>query len=203
MPVILKIIEYILRKDLRKTFDSQQSHLQLGFTRNAFPMNCALLLETFCRDSRDQNKPLYVDAKSAFDVVNKEILMQKAKFSNIKPAPRVLIDDIHTDSHSSIKWGGNITDQFEINQCIKQCGLLSADLYKLYVDDLLHILESFGVGGKIGNIVLNAAVCADAVPLISNSPYELQMLINFSLQYSKFHRYILQLVKSVVLWDMT
>ena len=205
LPIILKIIEYILRKDLRKTFDSQQSPLQRGFTPNASPMNCALLLEEFCRDSLDQNKPVYVsflDAKSAFDVVNKEILMRKAYFSNLEPAPWVLIDGIHTDSHSSIKWGANISDQFEIHQGVKQGGLLSADLYKLYVDDLLHILEGSGVGGKIGNIVLNAAACADDVLLMSNSPYELQTLINFSLQYSKLHRYILQPVKSVILWDI-
>ena len=68
--------------------------------------------------------------------------------------------------------GRNISDQFEIHQGVKQGGLLSADLYKLYVDDLLHILESSGVGGKIGNIVLNAAACADDVLLMSNSPYQ-------------------------------
>ena len=148
-------------------------------------MNCALLLEEFCRDSLDQNKPVYVsflDAKSSFDVVNKEILMRKAYFSNLEPAPWVLIDGIHTDSHSSIKWGAKISDQFEIHQGVKQGGLLSADLYKLYVDDLLLILEGSRVGGKIGNIVLNAAACADDVLLMSNSPYELQTLINFSLQ---------------------
>ena len=93
----------------------------------------------------------------------------------------------------------NISDQFEIHQGVKQGGLLSADLYKLYVDDLLHILESSGVGGNNGNIVLNAAACADDVLLISNSPYELQTLINFSLQYRKLHRHILQPVKSVIL----
>ena len=75
---------------------------------------------------------------------------------------------------------------------------MSADLYKLYVDDLRHILESSAVGGKIDNIELNASACSDYVLLMSNSTYELQTLIYFSLQYIKLHRYILQ----PVLWDI-
>ena len=43
-------------------------------------MNCSLILEEAIREQRDKHKPLYfafLDAKSAFDVVNHDSLLRK------------------------------------------------------------------------------------------------------------------------------
>ena len=39
-----------------------------------------------------------------------------------------------------------------MQQDFRQSGVLSADLYKVYVDQLLHRLKHNGLGMKIGNI---------------------------------------------------
>ena len=44
-------------------------------------------------------------------------------------------------------------------QGVKQGGLLSADLYKLYVNDLLIMLKDSDLGIKIGSLTLNAVAC--------------------------------------------
>ena len=56
LPVLLKIIDFILRKDLRNAIDPQQSALQRGFTANCSPMNCGFLVEEFYKDS---GSPVY------------------------------------------------------------------------------------------------------------------------------------------------
>ena len=109
-----------------------------------------------------------------------------------------LIDDLHTNSYSAVKWRGAMSHLFEITRGVKQGGLLSADLYKVYVDDLLRILQDSNIGRIIGSTLLNAAACADDIVLFSNNPSELPILISIAWQYSRQHRYLLQPLKSVV-----
>ena len=44
---------------------------------------------------------------------------------------------------------------------MKQGGLLSAELYKLYIEDLLKSYENSKIGCRIGTITINAVACAD------------------------------------------
>ena len=74
-PTITKILETVLREVIRPTVEEVQSGLQRGFTQNASPMNCSLLLEEIVRESKDHKEPLYMaflDVKAAFDVVSHE-----------------------------------------------------------------------------------------------------------------------------------
>lgn len=74
-------------------------------------------------------------------------------------------------------------------QGVKQGGLLSADLYKIYIEDLLHLFEETDKGCKIGNINVNSVACTDNIALFSDNWYDLQLLLNFSANYSSMHHY--------------
>ena len=52
------------------------------------------------------------------------------------------------------------SSEFDICQGVKQGGLLSADLYKLYVNDLLKMLKDSDLGIKIDSLTSNAVACA-------------------------------------------
>ena len=57
-----------------------ENNLQRGFTEGSSPMNCSLILEKSIHENRDKNLPTYMeflDAKSAFDVVNHSSLLRK------------------------------------------------------------------------------------------------------------------------------
>ena len=72
LPILSKVIEYILRKDLKEVALPVQCPLQRGITENSSPLNAAFLVEEFYRESKDSNKSVYIaflDAKSAFDLV--------------------------------------------------------------------------------------------------------------------------------------
>ena len=44
---------------------------------------------------------------------------------------------------------------------VRQGGILSTDLYKLYINPLLYRLQDVGIRLKIGNINVNNTGCAD------------------------------------------
>jgi hypothetical protein len=52
-------------------------------------------------------------------------------------------------------------DCYTFGMGVRQGGILSTDLYKLYINPLLDRLQDVGIGLKIGNINVNNTGCAD------------------------------------------
>ena len=100
---------------------------------------------------------------------------------------------------TSVKWQGEMSPVFINQQRVRQGGVLSADLYKLFIYDLLDRLEATGKGAKIGNIDISAPTCADDVTVLSNDSEGLQLLISLCKDSSNLNGYVLHDHKSVVL----
>ena len=111
----------------------------------------------------------------------------------------LIIDELHRNTRSVVKSNNQISQEFYSSQGVKQSGLLSADLYKLYLEDMLNTLSLSKIGCTIGSINVNAVACADDVALISDNPYDLQILLNTAVLYSQKHHYTLQPQKSVII----
>ena len=100
---------------------------------------------------------------------------------------------------SSVKWAGQKSEPFEVNQGVRQGGILSTDLFKLYINPLLKRLEATNIGLRIGNISTNSTACADDVALLSENPVHTQILLNMAYDYAYMEGYELQPTKSVAL----
>jgi hypothetical protein len=87
-----------------------------------------------------------------------------------------------------------------MQQDCRQSGVLSADLYKVYVDPLLHRLKHSGLGMKIGNIQCAASACADDIAINSTNLEEAQILLNMAYDYSCKKHYKFQPQQSVVIY---
>jgi hypothetical protein len=98
-----------------------------------------------------------------------------------------------------MKWKNLMSEQnFKIEQGVRQSGVLSADLYKLYINPLLNFLDDSGLVGKIGNINVCAPTCAADVALIAYNPLDIQTMLDIAVDFSK-REYQLQPAKSVIL----
>ena len=106
---------------------------------------------------------------------------------------------LHEGAESVVKWEGSISDVFHVQQGVRQGGILSTDLYKLYIDGLLDILSSSGDGCFVGEICCVAPAACDDVAVMSPSLDVLQKLISTAVDYSRMERYLLQPAKSVIL----
>jgi hypothetical protein len=74
--------------------------------------------------------------------VDIDILMRKWHPSTWK-----IIDNLHHDTRTCIKWKQQVSDSFDCQQGVKQGGLLSAELY---IEDLLKSYENSKIGCRIG-----------------------------------------------------
>ena len=202
LPVFEKIVESILKNRVRPECDKQQCSIQRGFTQNSAPINSSFILEESRREALDLEQRFIIillDAKSAFDVVVHQSMMRRLYHLGLQDKHWTLINSLHSNASSAVKFNGLVSDTFEIQQGIRHGGVLSADLYKIYVDPLLHRLKHSGLGMKIGNIQCAASACADDIAINSTNLEEAQILLNMAYDYSCKEHYKLQPQKSVVI----
>jgi hypothetical protein len=64
----------------------------------------------------------------------------------------------NSNATSAVKWIGQTSTFFKVSQGVRQGGIFSADLYKIYVNPLLDRLNKTGLGAKVGDIIKNVEV---------------------------------------------
>ena len=109
-----------------------------------------------------------------------------------------LIRRLYQEAVSSVKWNGLLSDQFKVEQGVRQGGILSADFYKLYANNALLRVDKSGYGASIGTVFCGAPACADDMLFATDDPDELQQMLDMALDYSSMENYLLQPVKSVI-----
>ena len=187
-PVISKIIEVLLKNRIQDVILKHQHPFQRGFTAATSPMNGALLVEEYLRECKDQKKTAYVaflDVKSAFDVVSHSSLLRKLYNIGIDGQCWNLIYQLHQGAKSSVKWCGAVSESFAVEQGVRQGGLLSTDLFKVYNNPLLCKVSDSGYGAMIGNIRCGAPTVVDDTTFMSDSKTVLQIMLDMAVDNSK------------------
>ena len=153
----------------------------------------------------------FLDAKAAFDVVSHQSLMRKLFNIGVEGNLWTLVNSLHQDAKSAVKWQGDISKhlrhdiwgyiskKFQVEQGVRQGGILSTDLYKVYSNSLLDRLSTNKDATRIGPVICVAPACADDVAIGADSPDIMQSLLDIGVDNSKMERFILQPVKSVIL----
>lgn len=81
---------------------------------------------------------------------------------------------------------------------MRQGGILSPHLYKMYADPLLDELKSNALGAHIGTIYVGSVAVADDFLFLSNCPDELQTMLDLSKGYSGERRYKIHPTKTTL-----
>ena len=113
----------------------------------------SLLISEASFDAKISNSPLHIatlDSQKAFDVVSHPILLDKLYHSGVNLRVSRLVKEMYEGLSSKVKWEGGFSPSFKIRQGVRQGGILSTHLYKLYINDLLVDLESTKLGKHIG-----------------------------------------------------
>ena len=152
-----------------------------------------------CRSDSQQDS-LYIatlDARKVFDVVNQVL---KTKLYNSPICGRLwnMIDDLYTGGNEVIRWNGKYSSPYQVKQGVKQGGILSPCLYKLYLYDLLDTLKKSDLGLRIGCTYVGTPTCADDVLHLASTGYELQSMLSLNGLYADKHMYEIHPVKSSV-----
>ncbi|CAC5402563.1 unnamed protein product [Mytilus coruscus] len=91
----------------------------------------------------------------------------------------LMMDNLYRDADSKVKLEGGVSNAFNIEQGVRQGGTLSANLYEVYVNQLL-------------NNFVDSKLVADEIAIVGNNQIDVQVLINMAYDYSKREGYLLQ-----------
>ena len=190
-PILGKVLEIICLKHGIAP-EIPNNDLQFGFTEGRAPSMASLTITEAIADARVTKSPLYIaslDAKKAFDVVDHYLLKIKLFDTSIKRRIWEGVDDLYVGGEEAVRLNGAFSRTYTVKQGVKQGGILSPDLYKLYLSDLLNSLQKSNMGLSIGSIFLGTPACADDVLLASRCPQELQAMMQVNADYANNHHY--------------
>lgn len=193
--IIGKILERVLQNRTSELTESHQSRMQRGFTSHSSSMNAALIISEVQNEAKDVNKPLTLvtlDVCKAFDVVWQDSLLRKLYLTGVHGKLWLTLNNLYSDATSSVKWKNRLSDPFVIKQGVRQGGILSTLHYKLFNNNLLHMIEDLHVGACIGSVDCSCPTCADDVGVLGEDDDDTQEELKVVRFYSKRERYSIQ-----------
>ena len=193
--IVGKLFEKVLLKKILPTLREKQNELQRGFTKDVAPTNAAFLLTEAIVEAKDKYEPVYtcfVDASEAFDVVWHSSMSRRLFYTGVG-------GNNWSNMNSKVKWDGNISKSFDEQQGVRQGGILSPELYKVFINPLLEFYKTNNLGFKIGSIHIGSPTCADDIVLLSKSQQELQTMLSSQEQFANDERYIISKAKTQIM----
>ena len=197
-----KVFEHVVFEKIPSCLPKSQSSLQYGFTKGLSLLMAALVISETIVESYEAKQPLYLgflDTKKAFDVVFHDSMKCKLFHQGVNPHICNVIDNLYSSLTSKVFWNASISLEFPALQGIRQGGILSTGLYKMYINDLTLLLEDSKIGTSIGTVYTGCPTVADDITLSSNGEYDAQSMLDIAYIYSSSERYIICPEKSVLL----
>ena len=161
-----------------------------------------MLLTTAIQNSITSAEPLFVlllDAKSAFDLVLREILVRRL-YLDTTPDQRVRFLDLRLAIRTTFcQWENHTMGPIHDEQGVEQGGPTSSDHYKIYNNEQLTTAQESGFGTVIAGIDVAGVGQADDTGFLSNDILQLQHLLNLFLLYCKKQQVQLSAAKTKLL----
>ena len=95
--------------------------------------------------------------------------------------------------------GGKFSIIFHEEQGVRQGGILSPLLYKVFINPLLKTLEEEHLSSTIGSIYVGSPACADDILLIFRSLTDLQTMLLIQEDFANTEQYLLSESKSKIM----
>ncbi|KAK3083919.1 hypothetical protein FSP39_005338 [Pinctada imbricata] len=151
-----------------------------------------LLIAEAIAEAKDNKVNLILqtlDAEKAFDVVWHDSLLQKLYKDGVEGDLWLLVQSLHKNANTIVKWEGEISGNIPILQGIRQGAKLSTLMYKRFNNDLINHLQNANEGIKIGTHDISSPTCADDISLLTPNEAEAQILTNLVYETSRRDRF--------------
>ena len=113
----------------------------------------------------------YLDCSKAFDKICHEGLFIKLIEQNVPLCFLNILIYWLSNLNSRCHWQSTCTNRYLITSGVKQGGILTPNLFTLYMNDLLVILRKNGIGCHVDSLFVGAIMFADDLALIA-SPHQ-------------------------------
>jgi len=119
-----------------------------------------------------------LDASKAFDRICHVKLFDKLCKRNFPACLILVLRNWYSKLSSCVRWNSVLSEPFTVSQGVRQGGVLSPFLFNIYIDDLITLLESNGLGCHVAREYIGVIMYADDILLLSASVSGLQNMLD-------------------------
>lgn len=201
---IYKLYSSVLNTRLRDylEYKGTLAEEQNGFRKKRSCEEHIYILNSIIRNSLDNKKSIYaafIDFKTAFDVVDRHMLLYKIIDAGVDGKLYFAIKEIYKLTEASVRINGEFTNWFTVNNGVRQGDTLSTTLFLIYINDLAKHLNDLGLGIDINGRKLSTLFYADDIVLFTDNPHELQSLLDVVHDWCKRWKLAVNFKKSNVI----
>lgn len=189
--VISKLFEKILLSRVEQSFTHNNvtfpHDLQFGFRCEYGAIPACFVLKEALNYYISRGSPVFcafLDNEKAFDRIWHNGLLIKLYYLNIDSRFWQILKYWYNDSKCFVSFGGLNSSLFKISQGVGQGRVLSAFMFLVYINDLLHELCKYNYGLRLGDVHIPGILLADDTALTSYSPKVLQNMLNIVEEYA-------------------
>ena len=185
-PLIAKAMDLYVRELQLPAWNADQSDVQFLGEGSSHELAALLLTETIQSSLFSAKKPLFalfLDAKSAFDVVLRKLLIRNLYHCGTSGHSLLLINNRLESRTTFIEWNKQLMGPIKDELGVEQGGANSGDYYKIFGKEQLTMAQSSGLGIPLGPDTISAIGDADDTVLISNCLHSLQNLLQLTLVF--------------------
>ena len=191
-PLVAKALDMFIRDLNINSWNLDQAPTQFLGEGSSHELAALLLTEVIQHSLHVLHQPLfvlYLDAKSAFDKVIRQLLIRNLYFAGTEGKSLLYIDNRLEHRKTYAEWDKQLMGPIMDELGTEQGGVSSGDFYKIYGKSQLHMAQTSSLGVQLSrDLVVSAIGQADDTLLVSNSLHSLQNLLQLSLYYcSKYN----------------
>ena len=200
-PVVAKALDLFIRDLCLDVWNKDQAETQFQGEGSTHELAAVLLTETIQHSLYSLEEPvfiLYLDAKSAFDVVIREFLVKNLfSLTDCCYQSVLYLNNRLENRKTFLDWNGQLMGPIHDEQGLEQGGVNSSDLYKIFGKEQLSLAQrsslgvpfgnSVGVGGSVRDgdgdgdgLTVSSVGQADDTCLVSNNVYHLFYLLELT-----------------------
>lgn len=145
----------------------------------------------------------FLDIKSAYDKVDREILWQKLSRKGLPDITIRILSQLFDFNTSQLRIQKTLSEPFELKCGLFQGSILSPILYSAFIDDLAEILQrskSVTFGNQMMGIDANSLFYADDICVMTNTADEMQALLDLCENHANENNYTFNVTKSEFLF---
>ena len=190
-PVIAKALDLYIRDLNISTWNLNQSECQFQGEGSSHELESLLVTECIQHSLHHLKQPLYVlylDARSAFDVVLKELMIKNLYFSGTDGEILLYLSNRLSNRKTFLDWNGQLMGPILDEQGLEQGGVQSSDFYKIFGKEQLVTAQESSLGVPLGPVTVSGIGLADDTALLSNNLQQLYFLLHLATVFcSKYH----------------
>ena len=172
-------------------WNAKQSETQYQGSGKSHELAALLLTEVIQYSLNVSKLPvfaLFLDAKSAFDLVLKQILVRNMFIAGTTDQRLLYLNQRLSNRHTYCDFDKQLMGPILDTRGLEQGGVSSSDQHKLYNNEQADVAQQSELGVKIRDSTISCISLADDAVLLSNDVRNLKHLLFLTIQYCSKYR---------------